>query len=100
MGAILVGLVALLVLAPATTADPYSTTDMQYLAALHHGGICCRSRPTPRSRYDSPGNAIALGKAVAIDMKANPTYAGFQNLARTSLTTWVLTVSTASNQVS
>lgn len=80
--AILVGLAVLLVLAPATTADPYSTTDMQYLAALHHGGICCPQQADTPIPYDSPDNAIALGKAVAIDMKANPTYAGFQNLAR------------------
>jgi hypothetical protein len=97
--AILVGLAALLVLAPTTTTDPYSTTDMQYLAALHHGSLCCPQQADMPIPYDSPDNAIALGKALAIDMKANPTYAQFQNLARNIVNDLGSHRLTASNQV-
>jgi hypothetical protein len=76
----LVGVAALLVRAPATTADPYSTTDMQYLAQLHHGGICCPQQMDTPIPYATPDSAIASGKAIAVDMTANPTHAEFQNL--------------------
>jgi hypothetical protein len=86
--AILVGL-AMLVLAPATTADPYSPTDMQYLAALHHGGLCCPEQSDmPISLADpvseiSNGHKIAKVMGESNNIYGNETYAGFKTVANT-----------------
>ncbi|BCO51214.1 DUF732 domain-containing protein [Mycobacterium paraintracellulare] len=72
----------MLLLSPAAGADSYTSTDRQYLAQLNHGGICCPQQADTPIPYSSPDSAIALGKALATDMTANPTYAGFKNLSR------------------
>lgn len=55
---------------PSHNRRPLFGYDTQYLAALHHGGLCCPQQADTPIPYDSPDSAIALGKALAIDMKA------------------------------
>jgi hypothetical protein len=76
-GAVLFAALAVIT-AGRASADPAS--DQQYLAALHHGGLCCQQQTDSPIPYASPESAIALGKALATDMKNNPTYAAFKNL--------------------
>ncbi len=78
--AALAAVVALLVLAPAGTADPYTSTDMQYLAALHHGGLCCANQPDSPIWYETPDKAINTGHSVADAMTRTPTYDEFSTL--------------------
>ena len=75
--AALASIAALVLAAPVATADQ---TDLQYLAALRHGGLCCASQPDTPIWYSTPADAIDVGHKLANAMTANPTYAEFQNL--------------------
>ena len=78
--AILVGLATLLVMAAAAHADPYSTTDRQFLAALQHGGLCCPQQPDTPIWHETPIRAINTGHQMAESMASTPTYQEFQLL--------------------
>jgi hypothetical protein len=89
--AALAAFAALLVLAPATTADPYSATDMQYLAALQHGGLCCPEQADMPISYADPTTEISDGHWIANTVKegdnayGNETYQQFEGLRSTIL---------------
>ena len=68
----------LLVLAPFATAD--NATDNQYLAALHHGGLCCPAQPDTPIRFEPPIMAINTGKMIGQGMTQTLTYNEFQLL--------------------
>jgi hypothetical protein len=62
---------------PAVIADPYSSTDVQYLAALRHGSTCCPNQGDTPVWYSTPEEAIDVGKKAAAAMTSNPTYDEF-----------------------
>ena len=78
--AALAAVAALLVLAPAATADPYTSTDVQYLGALNHGGLCCPQQTDTPIWFETPVKAINTGHMVADAMKRTPTYDEFRVL--------------------
>jgi hypothetical protein len=65
---------------PPATADPFTPTDIQYLASLNHGGLCCPEQLDTPVWYATPAEAIYVGHRIAKAMTANPTYAQFQTL--------------------
>ncbi|BBZ14778.1 DUF732 domain-containing protein [Mycobacterium branderi] len=65
---------------PVATAQPFSATDKQYLAALRHGGLCCPNQPDVPVWYESPELAINTGKLVAESFARAPTYQQFKLL--------------------
>jgi hypothetical protein len=68
--------------APAAPMPPVDNpaNDSNFLAALHHGGICCSSQRDSPIWQGSPDQAISLGRKLASEMTANPTYPQFQSL--------------------
>lgn len=77
--AALAALAAILVSSPPVSADPSSSTDIQYLRALNHGGVCCQWQPDVPIWHASADEAIDLGHVIAQGMTANPTYEMFNN---------------------
>jgi hypothetical protein len=74
---LLVELAALLMLAPAANADPYTATDTLFLAALNHGGLCCAQQADTPIWYETPIKAINTGHQMAESMARTPTYQQF-----------------------
>jgi len=50
--------------------------DEAYLAALHHGGLCCQNQPDTPIPYPSAEAAVRVGKGIAVRMSrsTDPAY--------------------------
>ena len=79
---ILAALAALLVFAPpgAVAAQPFTQTDLDFLAALSHGGLCCPQQPDSPIWHDTAMAAVNRGRDFAYAFAANPTYQNFQTM--------------------
>jgi hypothetical protein len=77
----LAAVAAVLMLAPAATADPYTSTDYQYLAALNHGSICCPLQQDMPIWNGPPDDAIRVGHRTAEAITAYNTYQTFRGLS-------------------
>ncbi|WP_156768060.1 DUF732 domain-containing protein [Mycobacterium sp. E1386] len=86
---IVFGVAAVLALASTAAADPVSSTDTDYLAALHHGGLCCPEQSDMPISFADPASEISNGHTIARVMGesnnayGNETYAGFKTLSTT-----------------
>lgn len=76
---LLVTVLALALVVPQSvaTAQPFTATDKQYLAALKHGGLCCPNQSDSPVWYESPILAVNTGKYVAELFAEEPTYQQF-----------------------
>lgn len=74
--------VGMLAVPTTATADPLTRTDRNYLASLHHGGLCCPNQtdvPNPILRATT-SDVIDVGHTIGKAMSANPTYDNFRKL--------------------